>query len=292
MRETRLFIIFAIAFIPIHSLVFAQPSNGITISGYVFDAGDQQPINYVNVFLNNTMLGDATDKDGYFKIKNVPLGSYELVVSHIGYRSEQKQISITGLQNQYYEFKVTSRTHVLPEISISASEARDWQKQLENFKRYFLGASENARQCRIINPEVLSFEVDESANKFAATAEDVIVIENNALGYRIHFLLDIFTKYDENIVYFGRAKFELLKPTNIEELEKWQETRLEVYKGSLRHFLHAFVSKKLHNEGFLVLKTRSIYDSKTFNLVSDSESGNFFPRGNYLLKESLLLMDF
>ena len=47
-----------------------------SINGFVRDDATGEPISYANVFLSNTTLGDAANRDGYFVISNVPLGSY------------------------------------------------------------------------------------------------------------------------------------------------------------------------------------------------------------------------
>ena len=43
-----------------------------TITGTVVDDSTGASLHLANVFLSNTMLGAATDKDGYFAIENIP----------------------------------------------------------------------------------------------------------------------------------------------------------------------------------------------------------------------------
>ena len=65
------------------SFMFSQ--NTSTINGFVRDNRNGEPISYANVFLSNTNLGAATNRDGYFVISNIPNGEYEINATMIGY---------------------------------------------------------------------------------------------------------------------------------------------------------------------------------------------------------------
>ncbi len=63
------------------------------ISGQVLDAKSSEPLIGVNITVEGTSLGAATDQDGFYFIINVPPGTYNLTASYIGYQS-QKQTNI------------------------------------------------------------------------------------------------------------------------------------------------------------------------------------------------------
>ncbi len=69
-----------------------QSVNSISIKGKVMDAGTGAPLSDVNVFLSNTTIGTTTGTDGQFVIKNVPLGTYNVIFSYIGYETEKKNL--------------------------------------------------------------------------------------------------------------------------------------------------------------------------------------------------------
>ncbi len=56
-----------------------------SISGVVNSAEDGKPLPGVNVIVQNTVLGAATDADGKFHIEGIPQGTYTLAFSMIGY---------------------------------------------------------------------------------------------------------------------------------------------------------------------------------------------------------------
>ncbi len=56
------------------------------VAGFVIDAAGKTPIPQANVVLANTALGAVSGKNGAFYIERVPPGTYQLVVTMLGYR--------------------------------------------------------------------------------------------------------------------------------------------------------------------------------------------------------------
>ena len=73
-------------------LVFGQSSGKIV--GVVKDANTGDPLPGVNVVIEGTTLGAASDVDGYFVILNVPVGIYDIKASFIGY----KEVTMSGVR--------------------------------------------------------------------------------------------------------------------------------------------------------------------------------------------------
>ena len=78
------------------SLAPAVLFAGVTgkITGRVIDKDTGEPLPGVNVIMEGTMLGAATDINGMFIILNIPVGTYTLKSSYIGY----KDIVITNVR--------------------------------------------------------------------------------------------------------------------------------------------------------------------------------------------------
>ncbi|MFH1214309.1 MAG: TonB-dependent receptor, partial [Candidatus Neomarinimicrobiota bacterium] len=64
---------------------FAGTSGKIT--GRVSEAANGKPLAGVNVIIEGTTMGAATDLDGYFIILNIPVGTYRAKATMIGYTS-------------------------------------------------------------------------------------------------------------------------------------------------------------------------------------------------------------
>ena len=72
------------------SLSLAYSNTG-KVSGKVTDSITGNPLAGVNVFLDNTPYGAATDEFGEYIILNVPPGDYTLRATYIGYASYRVQ---------------------------------------------------------------------------------------------------------------------------------------------------------------------------------------------------------
>src|SRR3990172_6712818 len=68
------------------ALVGAPNETGTgTITGRLVDSETGDPLIGANVFFEGTMIGSASDLDGNYTIGKVPSGTYQLVISMIGY---------------------------------------------------------------------------------------------------------------------------------------------------------------------------------------------------------------
>src|SRR3954452_1849512 len=81
----------AVIFILLSSSLFAQKK----VSGTIYSAKDNQPINGATVLVKGTSTGTTTGANGTFTI-NVPTGSKTLVVSYIGFADYEADVSSTS----------------------------------------------------------------------------------------------------------------------------------------------------------------------------------------------------
>ncbi|MCR4438346.1 MAG: TonB-dependent receptor [bacterium] len=80
------------------------------IAGRVVDTDTNQPLPGVNVVIEGTMMGAATDADGYYFVINVPPGVYTVKASMIGYqevRYENVRVSIDMTTTLNFRLKET-----------------------------------------------------------------------------------------------------------------------------------------------------------------------------------------
>jgi len=246
-----------------------KPTDKI-IQGQVIDAVSKVPLQYANVFIDNSSFGVATDLDGNFRIENVPDIRAQLVISFVGYRPKQVPVSIEDLNNQLLvELEPEARN--LETITIIAPKRNKRLKEeralLKRFEVDFLGRSANSKNCKILNPYVLSFEsLNDSTNSYNASASDLIEIENKALGYRIAFKLEGFTYQNGIVTKKGQSQFTELDPKSRKQNKRWEDARKLAYYGSDIHFLNSLLLNQLSEEGFKVNIVR--YDSANFEYSS------------------------
>lgn len=224
-----------------------------TIEGYVYDSLTGKPLEAVNVFLNSTTLGSATDQYGKFSIQGIPAGSYQLIISMIGYQSERKTFHIEPGEKIKRDFKLQLHSIELEDIQVEAEVPEEWINQYERFREEFLGQSENAGFCTIQNPEILEF-TDE--DHFSAFAEDYLHVENRALGYLVSLKLKyFFINHNGEVSYTAISKFNELSPEDSLEKKLWQKNREKAFYGSMRHFYYALAYADLDKQGFAISKT-------------------------------------
>lgn len=81
--------IFLVIFLPI--LLFEQNETPVgSIGGRIVDIDSQLPLIGVNIFINGSTIGTASDGKGSFVIESLPVGNYTVTFSYIGYNPVTK----------------------------------------------------------------------------------------------------------------------------------------------------------------------------------------------------------
>lgn len=236
-----------------HFVSIAQNS----ISGSVRDKSNE-PVVGANVFIANTSLGVITDQSGNFEITDLPPGYNKIVVNKLGFKS------YTGSANR--ELKVQLNPDLLQKTVAKKDkkEARQWKKLYNQFEKAFLGISINAKQSKILNPEVIQLSKD-NTGKISAYSIDLIQIENLGTGYMIHYLLDAAELQNGQITFTGKALFTELEAKDGAQIVKWKMNKERTFSGSRRHFLMALANDQLEEEGFEIYSAKFDNASNTIN---------------------------
>ncbi len=258
--------------------LLAQESS---IHGVVTDRVTGEPLVFVNVFLANTTIGSTTDDGGRYSIDGIPFGSYELVVSMMGYEVETLQLVFAEPDMGERNFELKARVIELPEVEVEAEEVIAWREHLATFKKEFLGLSESAEKCQLLNPEVLDFSYDEVSRTLRASAAAPLEIVNRALGYKIHGILLSFSLSRGKCQYVLKPKFEELTPEDEKERKKWEMQRLRSYNGSFRHFITALSEGTLNEEGFFIWSSPSLMSTLLTSLNEPELQRSLFLPGIY-----------
>ena len=97
-------------------LVTGMATAQITkVSGLVISAEDQQPIIGASVLLKGTTTGNITDLDGRYVIENIPAGSKTLVISYVGMKTIEVEITSSQMPaiTMYSDAKVMEEVVVV-----------------------------------------------------------------------------------------------------------------------------------------------------------------------------------
>jgi outer membrane receptor for ferrienterochelin and colicins len=82
---------------------------------------EEVSIPFANVYLKGTQLGSATDSLGNFLIENIPVGSYQIVVSSIGYKKAEKSITLSTNEQLVLNFELSPDLSSLDEVVITGT---------------------------------------------------------------------------------------------------------------------------------------------------------------------------
>lgn len=225
----------------------------ISIHGKVVNNADGEPVANASVFLSNATVGDKSNTDGSFLLRGVRPGQYEFVISVVGFETYRATVMASSADLDLGSIKISPRTTQLKEVKIGPN--RDWDKMYAIFKREFLGESEAARQCTILNPDVIDLDANKDYTRVTASSSEFIEIENKYLGYKIKYLLTAFSQdAKQRMLYFeGSALFEEL-PGSAAQKKRWKKRRLDAYNGSSMHFLRALIANNIAQEDFTAFK--------------------------------------
>ena len=228
------------------------------ISGVVINGIDNGPLSAASVFINNSSKGTLTANNGTFSINAITETNFELVISYTGFETVSLKVSPDNI-NSNFTIKLFPRTSELGEIKITSPEKDGWKKWGSFFTESFLGASNFALECKIINPEVLRFYYDKQNQILSAYSHGNLIIHNRALGYNIRYQLEEFRYDGKNkiITYIGYTGYEDLNLKN--NRNKWTSNRREAYRGSLLHFMRSVYANNTATEGFILREKIKVF---------------------------------
>lgn len=241
-------------------LVGASPSAAQSrLSGTVTDASTGVPLPSANVFIDGTLQGVATDRDGAFSLTDLDPGRYTVVTTMVGYKRESRTVVLNPPAQAdappVLDVALTPQPIEMQGVTVEQSRT-EWLKRLERFQSSFFGNAPNADACSFINPEVLSFK--EKGGALIAWAEKPLRVRNDALGYELTFYLPRYRAEPNRRARYGPVEFDTLAADSDEQRADWRAARLETYQGSYEHFIHALQADTWDEEGFDIWVSRDV----------------------------------
>ncbi|MBN2011598.1 carboxypeptidase-like regulatory domain-containing protein [candidate division KSB1 bacterium] len=94
-------------------------NNNSELSGHVFVDRNKTPLVSANVQLINSKIGEVTNEQGFFSLKNLPYGNDTLLVSFMGYIPIKTAVSIPWQSNSPMTIYLKEAVIEMPEVSIS-----------------------------------------------------------------------------------------------------------------------------------------------------------------------------
>lgn len=235
-------------FLLVVKICFAQ--QNYVLSGTVKDKrGEVLP--GAGVYVSGYKMATVTDNNGNYTLPLKP-GNYDILVQLIGYKTVNKNIIIADKAIKLDLVLEESITQ-LSEVTIKPDPNR--AHYIGMFKDFFIGTTPNALQCKMINPNVLLVDYDREEAKLTVKTNQFLIIENQALGYRIKYLVNNFeySSRTKIIYYEGFPYYEDLKGS-ARKKKIWAKKRLTAYLGSPQHFFTSLYNGRVTEEGFIINK--------------------------------------
>lgn len=109
------------SFLKLFIFIFSLCSYGQKnhLSGIIYDQ-ENQILPYVNVYFENTQIGNISNDDGVYEIKNIPNGTYTLVLSSLGYKTKSIKITFSNHVKIQRNFTLES-DNSLDEVVVSGT---------------------------------------------------------------------------------------------------------------------------------------------------------------------------
>lgn len=117
------FLLFAILFLSSSGL-YAQGVG--KVRGFVYDKSDNMPVPYANVVIKSLKLGTVTSDEGYFVLNDIPVGTYEVEISFVGYGDFKETVEVKLNKIVSIKAFLEASSEVLSDVEVSAArQARD-----------------------------------------------------------------------------------------------------------------------------------------------------------------------
>jgi hypothetical protein len=258
---------------------FTGMTQNASITGTVTDAATKKKIAGANVFISNTSKGTVSDANGAFALHEIPTGKYDLIISITGYETIAYPFNSDKLPLKL-DVQMELKVKQWETANVTPFEKDGWQKWGRLFTESFLGQTPNAADCKLVNKDAIRFRYHKKAGILEAVADTLLLIENKALGYFIHYQLEAF-EYDfkmRSVIYGGYPLFEAMQTERKGKLKRYAKARQKAYYGSIIHFMRSLFRNQLLAEGFEVRTAQKIPNTEKQRIKK--------AYGHYILKNS------
>jgi hypothetical protein len=113
------------AVVPLYS------QNLSTLTGTVADSATGEPLIGVNVFLENTSLGAASNSSGFFVVTGIPAGRYTVVFQYIGYRTQKIPLQFHADEKKIIHVSLQRTVLKLGKVQVTAEAERQLSHAVE-----------------------------------------------------------------------------------------------------------------------------------------------------------------
>lgn len=235
-------------FLTLLFLFISLEASSQLIKGKVIIYEKDEPLSNANVFYDGMYKGAVTDENGNFTLAAAPSNQIPIIISAIGYHST----SISNYQpGEFLTVYLQPRVYALDPVVFTDDGMSRTEKE-NVFTREFIGVSENSKDCRILNIDDVRLVFNKKRQMLEAFADEPIIFENRALGFRVTYHLAGFSYSPGRIFFAGNYFFEPDSTLSDDQLEYVKNKRKQAYLGSRMHFVRSMYNETIQEEGFVI----------------------------------------
>ncbi|MDO9154874.1 MAG: TonB-dependent receptor [Paludibacter sp.] len=108
---------------------FAQKKTDANINGHVINKSSKEHIPFMNVSIKGTTIGIATDATGHYYLKNLPIGQFKLIVSGVGYKTSEQEVTLVSGNSIEVNFEMEEDQILLESVVVSANRNETNRKE-------------------------------------------------------------------------------------------------------------------------------------------------------------------
>ncbi|PZD79127.1 TonB-dependent receptor [Mesonia sp. K7] len=188
--------------------IFYSQDN-FTLSGTIKDATNGESIFGGSVFLKNTSIGTLTNEYGFFSL-SAPEGKYTLVISFIGYKRYEQEVTLD--ESQKFDIELEVDTAELNEVVIVAEETEKAslkspqmgvnKLKAETIKQIpvVLGEVDVVKSLQLLPGVTNNGEGSSGFNVRGGAADQNLILLDEAVIYNASHLFGFFSVFNADVV--------------------------------------------------------------------------------------------
>jgi TonB-linked SusC/RagA family outer membrane protein len=103
-----------------------------TVTGQILDRANLRPVPAVQVLIADLGIGALTEASGRFTLSDVPVGTYELSVERIGYRTEVRQVEVRADEVTSVNIEIAQQALALDELLVTGTVGGTQRRAIGN----------------------------------------------------------------------------------------------------------------------------------------------------------------
>ncbi|MCX7955081.1 MAG: TonB-dependent receptor [Bacteroidales bacterium] len=153
-------------------------SQNFSIEGIVYDKKTKETLPGASIIIEKTTIGTSTNVDGKFCLANLKKGTYNLIVSYVGYKTDTIRNLHVKNNISNLELGLEENAYNLSEVNVVAERKKDVESSVIN------EIKESQQVVNGISAEQISKTQDKSANEVIKRLPGVTLFENRLLIVR------------------------------------------------------------------------------------------------------------